>query len=104
MINRIVAAISGNGNDLGLAGDAGLAVLDAVGFGWVVRSKFAVADDDLEVGGLVQPFGLAGGKAGNNAFQCDGGVGAGDCASRWVVGAGCSGFDVRDGLAPVGKE
>jgi len=100
----VVAAVAGDGDDFGFAGGASLGVLDAIGFGRVVRSELAVADDDLEVGCLVQAFGFAGCKARNDAFQGDVGVGASDVAGGGVVGAGRSGFDVRDGLAPVGKD
>ena len=61
MHDGVVAAIAGDGDDFGLAGGAILGVLDAVGFGGVVRAKLAGANDDLEVGGLVQTFGFAGG-------------------------------------------
>jgi len=104
MHDGVVAAVAGDGDDFGFAGGASLSVLDAVGFGRIVRSKLTVADDDFEVGGLVQAFGFARCKARNDAFQGDVGVGASDIAGGGVVGAGRSGFDVRDGLAPVGKD
>ena len=60
----VVAAIAGDGDDLGLAGYSSLEVLDAVGLGWVVRAKLGGADDYFEVGGLVQALGFAGGLRG----------------------------------------
>ena len=104
MHDGVVAAIAGDIHNLGFAGDAGLDVLDAIGLGWVVRSKLTVADDDFYVGGLVQTFGFAGSEAQNYAFDCDRGVGASDVAGGGVVGAGCGGFDIRDRLAPVRKD
>jgi hypothetical protein len=92
----VVAAIAGDGDDLGFTGHAVLRVLDTVGFGGVVRSKLGGADDDLEVGGLVQTLGFAGIEAGDDGFDLDVGVCASDRAGGRVVGAGCSGFDVRD--------
>jgi hypothetical protein len=100
----VVAAIAGDGDDLGFAGHAVLRVLDTVRFGGVVRSKLGGADDDLEVGGLVQTLGLAWVEPGNDGFDLDIGVCAGDRAGGGVLGAGCSGFDVRDVLAPVSKD
>lgn len=101
MEDGVGAAIAGDGDDLGFAGGAVLRVLDAVGFCGKVRSKFGSADDDLEVGGLVQTLGFAGVDAGDNSFQRDVGVCTSDRSGGGVVGAGCGGFDVGDGLAPV---
>lgn len=102
MHDGVVAAIASNSDNFGLAGNAILGVLDAVGFSWVIRSELAGSDDDLEIGGLIQAFGFAGIDAGNNGFQGDIGVCTSDRPGGGVVGAGCGGFDVRDGLAPVG--
>lgn len=100
MVDRIVAAIGSNGDDLGFAGCASLLVLHAVGFGWIVSSKLVGANDDLQVCGLVQTFGFAGIDAGNNGFDRDVCVSPSDCSSRWVVGTRGAGLDIGDVLAP----
>jgi hypothetical protein len=43
----VIASVAGDGDDLGLAGDAILGVLDAVSFGGVVSSKLGGANDDF---------------------------------------------------------
>ena len=101
MEDWVVTAIAGDGNDLSLAGYSSLEVLDAVGLGWVVRAKLGGANDYFEVGGLVQALGFAGAYAGDDALQRHVGVCSSHIACGGVVGAGCGGFDVRDGLAPV---
>jgi len=104
VVDGVVAAIGGYGDDFGFAGCSSLLVLDAVGFSGVVGAEFAGANDDFQVGCLVQTFRLTRADPGNYGFDCDGGVRACDRSSRWVVGAGGGGFDVRDVLAPVGEE
>jgi hypothetical protein len=84
VVHRIITSIRSDIHNLGFTGHAVLRVLDTVGFGGVVRSKLGGADDDLEVGGLVQTLGFAGIEAGDNGFDLDVGV----CASdRAVVGS-----------------
>ena len=56
----VVASVAGDGDDLGLAGCSSLEVLDAVGFGWVVVAEFGGANDDFQVGGLVEALGFTG--------------------------------------------
>ena len=99
-----VAAIGIDVEDFGFAGDAGLGVADAVGFSWIVRSKFVAAKNEFDVGGLVQAFGFAGCNAGDDSFYRYGNVGAENVAAGWVVGAGGGAFDERDVLAPVRKD
>jgi len=57
--DRLVATLSFDVEDLGFAGFASLGVLDAVSLGWVIIAQFLVAEDDFEVGGLVQALRLA---------------------------------------------
>jgi hypothetical protein len=64
----VVAAIAGDGDDLGLAGCSSLEVLDAVGLGGVVGAKLGGADDYFEVGGLVEALRFAGAYAGDDAL------------------------------------
>ena len=97
----VVAAIAGDGDDLGLAGYSSLKVLDAVGLGGVVRSKLGGANDYFQVGGLVETLRFAGAYAGDDAFDRYVGVCSSYSARGGVVGAGCGGFDIRDGLTPV---
>ena len=97
----VVAAIASDGDDLGLAGYPSLEVLDAVGLGGVVRSKLGGANDYFKVGGLVETLGFAGANAGDDAFDRHTNVCSIHNSCGWVVVAGCGGFDVRDGLAPV---
>ena len=54
MINRVVAAISQDVDNLGFTGRSSLWVLDAIGFGGVIAVEFGVADDDFDVGCLVK--------------------------------------------------
>ena len=101
MVNRVIAAIGGDGDDFGFASCSSLGVLDAVGFSGVVRAEFAGTNDDLEISRLIKTFGFTRVDTGNDAFERNSDVGSSDCASGWVVGAGCRGFDVRDVLAPI---
>lgn len=98
---RISASVRGDVKDLGFAGGTVLGVLDAVGFGWKVRSKLGGADDYLEVGGLVQTFGFAGVKAGDYGLNGNSNVRSADRSSGRVVCAWCVRLDVCNGLAPV---
>jgi hypothetical protein len=99
-----VASVSVDVEDFGLAGNTGLGITDAIGFSWVVGSKFVAAEDEFDVGGLVQTFGFAGCDAGDDSFYRYGNVGAENVAAGWVVGAGRGAFDTRDVLAPVRKD
>ena len=101
MDNRVFATGGFAHDDAPRFGRSVLAVLDTVADAWNVCTKLGVADDHLEIGGLVGALKFFGFGLEDQGANGEAGVRSSDGAGGCVVGGGGVGFEIGDVLAPV---